>query len=74
MIGNATSASILIHLTTQPGLEDALGGPANVDVGAHACVQCGKPSWDPLLFLRHVATGVQMQRPEATQILLLILS
>jgi hypothetical protein len=40
------------------GLEDALGGAANVDVGAHACQQCGKPSWDPLLFLHHVATGV----------------
>ena len=21
-------------------------------------MQCGKPSWDPLLFLQHVATGV----------------
>lgn len=40
------------------GLEDALGGAANVDVGAHACVQCGEPSWDPLLFLHHVATGI----------------
>jgi len=41
------------------GLEDALGGAANVDVGAHACVQCGGgSSWDPLLFLHHAAGGV----------------
>lgn len=41
------------------GLEDVLGGAKNVDVGAHACVQCGgKSDWDPLLFLHHVATGV----------------
>lgn len=39
------------------GLEDALGGPANVDVGAHACVQCGTKAWDPLLLLHHVAAG-----------------
>jgi hypothetical protein len=39
------------------GLEDALG-VANVDVGAHACVQCSNSAdWDPLLFLHHVATG-----------------
>jgi hypothetical protein len=44
------------------GLERALGGAANVDVGVHACTQCfindPKRHWDALLFLEHAAGGV----------------
>ena len=41
------------------GLERGLGGAANVDVGVHACQQCGGASdWNVNLFLNHASTGV----------------
>jgi hypothetical protein len=41
------------------GLEKGLGGAANVDVGVHACQQCGGSSdWNVNLFLNHAANGV----------------
>jgi len=41
------------------GLERGLGGAANVDVGVHACQQCGGSSdWNVNLFLNHASTGV----------------
>ena len=46
-----------IYDHTACGLVDALGSPALVDLGAHACTQCGGASWDPLLFLEHASTG-----------------
>lgn len=39
------------------GLQDAMGGPQFVNVGAHACSGCGGGAWDPTVFLEHVASG-----------------
>jgi len=57
LAGNASAFADLYDFTVC-GLERALGGAAFVDVGVHACVQCGGArDWDPLLFLAHAATG-----------------
>jgi hypothetical protein len=55
LIGPAASYAALFDFTAC-GLERALGA-ANVDIGVHACEQCGAGAWDPVLFLQHVATG-----------------
>ena len=52
----STFAALFDH--TACGLVDALGAPAAVDLGVHACTQCGGGAWDPLAFLQHAATGV----------------
>lgn len=55
--GNATMYAALYDFTAC-GLERALGA-ANVDIGVHACEQCGGASdWNPVLFLEHAASGV----------------
>jgi len=56
--GNASAFADLYDYTVC-GLERALGGASSVDVGVHACVQCGGAhDWNPLDFLEHAATGV----------------
>jgi hypothetical protein len=41
------------------GIERGLGGPANVNVGVHACQQCGGSlDWNPISFLIHAAHGI----------------
>ena len=58
LTGSAASYAALYDFTAC-GLERALGGAANVDIGAHACEQCGGAAdWDPAAFLEHAAQGV----------------
>jgi hypothetical protein len=57
LAGSAIDFANLFDFTVC-GLEDVLGA-ANVNIGAHACLQCGgSGTWDPLLFLEHAASGV----------------
>ena len=51
----STFAALYDH--TACGLVDALGSPGAVDLGVHACMQCGAGAWDALGFLEHAASG-----------------
>lgn len=55
--GSATTF-INIYDASVCGLLDAMDSFSNIQIGVHACVQCGGPTdWDPLEFLQWVATG-----------------
>ena len=55
LAGNASSFFALYDWTAC-ALEGALGS-GFVDIGAHACTQCGGAAWDSLALLDHVASG-----------------